>query len=404
MYNIERFSLSNGIRCYFVYNESDNISVRVRLNGGWLFERLEDREISHIIEHMLFKGTSKRNYYSILKDLDSTGAHWNASTSYDYITLSLDFHRDMLNSILDITADILFNSVIDQRYLLTERNVVINELLERNYKLDRFAAYRSLNTIYFSRDLAPPIERLIYNVEHISRERLYNRYKALLSKDNIEIIVVGKLSKDDAQSYLERYMGVNELTAHSKQEPIIPKERSKSIIIKRAYTNQAVISYNFRLQDISSLKSYIGIEILRRIITHKLFKDIRAERGLIYTPKVSFTFSRYISFIHTYIATNLGKLRVAREAIESVIRSFEYFDINRSEFDVYKSNYKFSYKMFKEDSAYIADLVSDIVNITNEDLIDLDSEIDEISYDDISELSSRYIKPEYAGVLTIVKD
>lgn len=122
-------TLSNGIR---VVSEAipyvKSVSIGVWVGNGSRHETLEESGVSHYIEHMLFKGTQRREAWQIAREIDAVGGQINAFTSREctcYYTKTLDAHAPLA---VDILSDMLFHSKLDASDMELERQVILEEI------------------------------------------------------------------------------------------------------------------------------------------------------------------------------------------------------------------------------------------------------------------------------------
>src|SRR5215813_1899280 len=108
-----------------------NITTFVK--AGYFDEDDRISGISHVIEHMFFKGTSKRKVGEIARQTQALGGYLNASTYYDRTVYHTEVPAENLKQALEIHADALWNSAYDADELKKEIEVVLQE---NNRKLD----------------------------------------------------------------------------------------------------------------------------------------------------------------------------------------------------------------------------------------------------------------------------
>lgn len=104
------------------------VSMGVWVNIGARDESEQQNGLSHFIEHMIFKGTTRRSAYQIAKAFDAIGGHTNAFTSMEltcYHAKVMDAH---LETMVDILSDIFLNSLFDETEVERERPVIIQEI------------------------------------------------------------------------------------------------------------------------------------------------------------------------------------------------------------------------------------------------------------------------------------
>ena len=126
-------TLGNGLRIASdVMPGVETASVGVWVAAGARYEALEDNGISHMLEHMAFKGTRRRSAQGIAEEIEAVGGHLNAYTSREFTAYFARVLRGDLALAVDLLADILQHSVFDESELARERDVVIQEIGQVN--------------------------------------------------------------------------------------------------------------------------------------------------------------------------------------------------------------------------------------------------------------------------------
>ena len=116
--SVSKTTLDNGVR---ILTKSmpfvRSVSMGVWVNVGARDESASENGLSHMIEHMIFKGTHKRTAFQIAKEFDAIGGHTNAFTSFEntcYHARVMDSH---LATMVDILTDIFLNSIFAEEEL-----------------------------------------------------------------------------------------------------------------------------------------------------------------------------------------------------------------------------------------------------------------------------------------------
>ena len=91
-------------------------------------ESEEQSGLSHFIEHMIFKGTDRRDAYQIAKEFDAIGGHTNAFTSMENTCYHAKVMDEHLDTMVEILSDIFLNSVFDTDEVERERPVIFQEI------------------------------------------------------------------------------------------------------------------------------------------------------------------------------------------------------------------------------------------------------------------------------------
>ncbi|CAH1431485.1 probable mitochondrial-processing peptidase subunit beta, mitochondrial [Lactuca sativa] len=124
-------TLPNGLRVATESNlASQTATVGVWIDAGSRFETEENNGVAHFLEHMIFKGTSKRSVRDLEEEIENMGGHLNAYTSREQTTYYAKVMGGDVPKALDILSDILQNSTFDERLINRERGVILREMEE----------------------------------------------------------------------------------------------------------------------------------------------------------------------------------------------------------------------------------------------------------------------------------
>jgi predicted Zn-dependent peptidase len=121
-------TLPNGIR--LVHHQINGMVAHCGLiiDTGSRSEKEHEHGMAHFIEHMLFKGTSKRKAYHILSCLDDAGGELNAYTTKEETAVHASVLKEEYEKAADVISDIVFNSVFPAREIAKEKDVILEEI------------------------------------------------------------------------------------------------------------------------------------------------------------------------------------------------------------------------------------------------------------------------------------
>ncbi len=122
-------TLSNGLRVVTDYVSSvESVAVGVWINAGARNETAEHNGAAHMVEHMLFKGTQRRNAQEIAEVIENVGGNINAYTSREVTSYHIHLLKDDLPLALDVLADITQHSTMPEDEVEREREVILQEI------------------------------------------------------------------------------------------------------------------------------------------------------------------------------------------------------------------------------------------------------------------------------------
>jgi predicted Zn-dependent peptidase len=158
-------------------SSTDTVSIGFWLKNGSRDEKDGERGFSHFLEHMLFKGTERRNAFEIARSIDRVGGILNAFTENEltcfYCTLPVE-HIDLA---VDILTDMVFHSVLDPMELEKEKSVILNEVLSYMDMPEQLAHEVYLSNMWGNHPLAMKITGEIGEIKAVTLERLESFYR-----------------------------------------------------------------------------------------------------------------------------------------------------------------------------------------------------------------------------------
>ncbi len=222
---VQKHTLSNGLT--ILTREIHNVP----LVSQWIWYRVGSRNevrgktgISHWVEHMQFKGTSKYPINVLDQAISRDGGFWNAMTSLDWTTYFETLPSDKLEIALDLEADRMVNSLFDPQETELERTVVISER-EGNENEPLFRLGEAVNQAGFT---AHPYRNQVIgemlDLRAITREELYSHYRKHYSPNNALIALAGDF---DTQSIVERLSALYESIPAVENGKFVPAPESE---------------------------------------------------------------------------------------------------------------------------------------------------------------------------------
>src|SRR3989440_9485442 len=158
--------------------------------------------LSHILEHMLFKGTKTRSTNEIAQKIQDVGGYINAYTSFDRTVFWIDVPKDGVSTALDILADAMMNSTLPPQEYQKEQEVIRREFAMGMDDPDRVAGLLLFATAYQQHPYRFPVigEIEIYN--QLTQEQVMQYYKTRYVPNNLTFVVVGDVDAERVRQQL----------------------------------------------------------------------------------------------------------------------------------------------------------------------------------------------------------
>jgi predicted Zn-dependent peptidase len=282
----QKHQMKNGIRIVteeIPYVNSVSVGIWVRVGS-----RNEDSHIngvSHFIEHMLFKGTEKRNAKEIANSIDKIGGQLNAFTAKEstcYYAKVLDSHFDIA---LDVLADMFLNSSFVKEEIEKEKGVIMEEINMYEDSPEDLVHDLFSQGVWSGNPLGMSILGTEESLSALSRESIFDYYKSNYTPENIVISVVGNIKHNVVVEKVEKQF--RDLKTSSKKLAIVHKPAFDPIKITRnKKTEQVHLCIGFEGVE-TDHESFYPLLTMNNIfggaMSSRLFQNIREDKGLAYS-------------------------------------------------------------------------------------------------------------------------
>jgi predicted Zn-dependent peptidase len=282
---IFRTTLPTGLRVLCEpLSHVESVAVGVWCQTGSRLEAPEEAGISHMAEHMLFKGTKTRTAKDIAEAIEGRGGHINAFTDKEVTCYFARVMADDLSLALEILADMYLHARLDPEDLEKEKGVITEEI--RRYEDTPEDQIHDLHARHRWREhpLGRPVIGFRETVTSITRERLVNYLRQRYVAGKTVISAAGNLDPEkfveDCKKYFEELEGDFDLPleppsrSHSGEERISRDVEQVHFCIGCDWTD----AYDARRYAASLLDGVLGGGMSSR-----LFQEIREKRGLAYS-------------------------------------------------------------------------------------------------------------------------
>ena len=247
---ITEYRLANGLKILlFPDSSKPTVTVNVTYMVGSRHEGYGESGMAHLLEHMLFKGTQKRE--SIMKLLTEKGADWNGTTWFDRTNYfeTLDATTDdNLRWALEMEADRMVNSRVSRADLDSEMTVVRNEFERGENDPGSVLEERVLSTAYLWHNYGRSTIGARSDIENVPIDRLQAFYRKYYQPDNAVLVVAGKFDQTKALTWITELFGTIPRPARVIEttytaEP--PQDGEREVVLQRVGdTQQLLVGYH----------------------------------------------------------------------------------------------------------------------------------------------------------------
>ena len=262
------------------------VTFQVWYKVGSRNERLGTTGASHVLEHMMFKGTKKYGPKTFSQTITRNGGNDNAFTSKDYTAYFENFAADRIEIALELEADSMQNLLLDEKAFQSERDVVKEERRMRTEDDPTAAAVEEMMAAAFiAHPYQWPIVGWMADLEAMTREDLVNHYRTYYTPNNATIVVVGDFDTKALLPKIEKYFGrIPRGPAVPKVRAVEPKQSGeRRVMVKKDAELPAVIT-GYHVPDIKHTDSY-ALEVLQNILSTG--KSSHLYRSLVYEQQIA---------------------------------------------------------------------------------------------------------------------
>ena len=240
--------------------------------------------LSHILEHMLFKGTKTRSANQIAQSIQDVGGYINAYTSFDRTVFWIDVPKDGVSTALEVLTDAMMNSNLPPDEYKKEQEVIRREFAMGMDDPDRMASLLLFATAYQRHPYRFPVigELEIYN--QLTQEQVMQYYKTRYVPNNLTFVVVGDVNGEKVQQQLsDLFNAYPEKSLKPVFIPSEPPQLGRREVHKEFATELTHFSMAWHIPEVTS-PDVPALDLLSTILgdgrSSRLYQRVREEAGL----------------------------------------------------------------------------------------------------------------------------
>ena len=283
---IKKTILSSGVR---VITENipylHSVALGILFNRGSRDEKENEQGISHLLEHMLFKGTTKRSAKEISIFAETKGTIIDGFTSKENTGIYARFLSEHFSSITDLTCEVLSLPLFGQKELEKEKGVIYEEIKSNIEDPEDQMLNQLFTVLYDPHPMGFPVTGTFQTLAGFESTSLRTFYDNNYSKKNVLIVGVGEINhkalcdKIEGQFNIGMSDSINSRVSPAPKIPSLKIEQRKEL--SQVFVSMAKPVFSFkddRRYALSILNTALGGGLSSR-----LFQRVREEEGLVYT-------------------------------------------------------------------------------------------------------------------------
>ncbi|MCH7941863.1 MAG: insulinase family protein [Proteobacteria bacterium] len=277
-------TLANGLRVASADMPGlESVAVGVWVNAGARNETAELNGVSHLLEHMAFKGTRRRNALAIAEEIESVGGHLNAYTSREQTAYIARVLKGDVPLAVDLLADILQHTTMPEDELAREREVVIQEIAQVHDTPDDIVFDQFQETAFPDQPIGRSILGTVEKVGGFSRQSLMDYMGEQYNAENMVAVAAGRIDHDDFVTLVEAAFDSLPPATQVTIEPAVYRGGDKRSERDLEQVHLVIGFNGVPFGDSTFFAEQVMSTVLGGGMSSRLFQEVREKRGLAYS-------------------------------------------------------------------------------------------------------------------------
>ena len=294
---VEKYSLPNGLTVVIRPNTSSPVvAVQAWVKSGSTTEPDARAGMSHILEHMAFKGTKRRGPGEIAREVESMGGEINAYTSFDQTVYHITISGRYLENALDVLADTLENSVFDSSELSRELEVILEEVRMNEDNPGRVVSKALFREAYAVHPYGRPVIGFADTIRKTTRDDLVSYFRTYYVPGNMVLVIAGNVDPETSRPLVGKTFGrLPRQPVSEAKMPAEPPQTEIRVVLKEKDARRVYLEMGFHGPSMRDPDVYAW-DLLSMILgsgeTSRLVHAVKDQKGLVdsvdassYTPR-----------------------------------------------------------------------------------------------------------------------
>jgi predicted Zn-dependent peptidase len=309
-----------------------SISLGVWIRAGSAFEAPAQAGVTHLLEHLFFKGTAHRSAHDLMDAVESRGGYLNAFTTRDYTCLYIRALDTQAAESVDILADILRHSTFSD--FEKEKRIVLEEIASAADIPEDYAHDLFLERLWPGHALGRPVAGYADTVANLTPEAVHAYARRWCAPENLIVSCAGNIDPDAMLTLVER--AFDGMPSGGEPAAYGVPEAAAGLHVHEREINQSHFCLGFPAPAVADEHRYV-FELLANVLgggsTSRLFERIREEAGLAYAIYAFNSHFLGSGTLGVYAAVQPGNLDHALELTCNELRDIRDRPIPQAELD-----------------------------------------------------------------------
>jgi len=328
-------SLQNGLRVVTSSMPAmESVSIGLWIGVGGRYEKKSLSGISHLMEHMLFKGTLKRTANDLKEAIEGVGGSFNGFTSEEVTCYLVKLPAKYLELGLDVLSDMVLNPALDPVELEKEKYVILEEIkmyldLPSQYVFEVLA-----EAMWPNHPLGQPLTGYVDTVKNFKRKDLVDFSKLYYNASNTAIIAAGKIDHKKIISFAKKTFKVSSKNKDFSYKKVLPGNKGNTIKIFEKPAKQTHFAIGFHSMKRTDKMRY-AVQLMNVILggnmSSRLFDRLREKKALCYEISSSVRPYKETGSLVIHAGVDNEKLILASEEVMTELKDIKKNLVSKNE-------------------------------------------------------------------------
>lgn len=335
----KKTELSNGIRVVSeLHPGSRAVSMGIWVLTGTRDETPQVAGISHLLEHLVFKGTKTRSAYQIAKSLEALGGELNAYTTREYTCYHALVLKDHWEKALDVLADLVSNMKLTTKEFGLEKGVILQEIAMSEDSHEDMVYDVFYEQVYGKHPLGRPILGTPVSVAKMTQTQVMDYYKKNYTGKNIIVSASGCIDHDELMAGIHKRLGSKKKSQLKNTRRIPPWHSRRHVVEKQAEQVHMLLGLpTASFRDKYRFEAVVTNTLLGGGMTSKLYQSVREKRGLVYSIHSSLNTNIDSGMLTIYAGTEAKNARKVGDLISKEFAKIRKSGVSKNDVEMCKT-------------------------------------------------------------------
>ena len=386
------------------------VTIDTWIKTGSINETEANSGVSHFLEHLFFKGTTKYPTGMFDKILEAKGAINNAATSKDFTHYYITIPSKDFETALELHADMLLNPQIPRKELEMERKVVLEEIARSKDNPDRILYNNMISILYKNHPYHREVLGSEKVIETITREEILDYYNKFYIPSNMITVITGDVKSENVKQLITKYFVTDN---KNNKLPVVFYHNDKPLTRQTQKTDKTDIKTGYMLIGFRGINSgntrdLYALDVLAAILgegkTSRLYQEVKDKKQLAVAIGSSHSSYKQDSLFVIKASFKPENAENLKNSVFTQIEKIKNEPISEAEIEKAKKIIERDTYYSRESGANIANEIGYTTTVFGspkfyENYVE---QINKVTENDIKRVAKKYLNPSHAAISVLL--